>query len=155
MPTFSFFGKSINLPAVLVSAKAATRDQSAWQAGMYTTVRLVERLLALRVHTAGRVFPGRQASGEAGAWILIGDVIQTSVGLANSRSLPTNDPRSMVAFTHTSEANIAVNTVLNIGLASAKFGGMGGEFQAEYVSGPTIQFTPLTGKHWHSRATRT
>jgi hypothetical protein len=55
----------------------------------------------------------------------------------------------MVAFTHTSEASLVANTVLNIGLASAKFGGSGGEYQAEYVSGPTIRFTALAGKHWH------
>ncbi len=152
MPTFSFFGKSVNLPAVLVSNKATTRDPSAWQYGMYTTVQLTGRLTALRVHTAGRTFPGRQASDQMGAWVLIGDVIQTSTDLANSRSLPTVNPRSMVAFTHTSGARLATNTVLNIGLASAKFGGTGGGFQAEYVSGPTIQFTPLAGKHWHGGA---
>ena len=148
MHTVSLFGKSVDLPAVQVPAKAQTRDQSAWQFGMYTTVRLVERMSALRVHTAGRAFPGRQASAEAGAWILVGDVIQTSSRLANSRSLPARDPRSMVAFTHASDAYAAAGTVLNIGIASAKFGGMGGEFQAEYVSGPVIQFIPLSGKHW-------
>lgn len=55
----------------------------------------------------------------------------------------------MTAFTSTSQANLSTNTILNIGLASAKFGGIGGGFQAEYVSGPTISFTLLTGKHWH------
>ena len=152
MPIFSFFGKSVTLSAVLVSEKATTRDQSAWRHGIYTTVRLTGRLSALRVHTAGSTFPGRQASGQAGAWILIGDVIQTSAELANSRSLPTENPSSMVAFTHTSEALLAANTVLNIGIASAKFGGAGGEFQAEYVCGPTIQFTSLAGRHWHGSA---
>lgn len=57
----------------------------------------------------------------------------------------------MTAFTHTSEATLAAGCVLNIGLASAKFGGFGGGFQAEYVSGPEIQFKPLAGKHWHGK----
>lgn len=152
MSVFSFFGKSVDLPGVLVSPKAMTRDQSAWQHSMYATVRLTGRMSALRVHTAGKAFPRRQASSEEGAWILLGDVIQTSAGLANTRSLPTSNPGSMVAFTHTSEAHLAIGTVLNIGLASAKFGGAGGEFQAEYVAGPTIRFIPLAGKHWHGSA---
>ena len=152
MSVVSFFGKSVDLPAVLVSPKAMTRDQSAWQHGMYATVRLIGRMSALRVHTAGKAFPRRQASSEEGAWILLGDVIQTSAGLANTRSLPTSNPGSMVAFTHTSEAHLAINTMLNIGLASAKFGGAGCEFQAEYVAGPNIRFVALAGKHWHGSA---
>jgi hypothetical protein len=58
----------------------------------------------------------------------------------------------MVAFTHTNEATLPAQVVVNVGLASAKFGGWGGGFQAEYVSGPAIQFTPLLGKRWHGRA---
>jgi hypothetical protein len=88
---------------------------------------------------------------QEGAWILIGDVIHTSSALASSRSLPVNNPQSMTAFTHTSEASLAAGTILNIGLASAKFGGVGGEFQAEYVSGPTIRFTPFVDKIWHGK----
>lgn len=154
MATFSFFGKSIDLPATLVATHAKTRDESAWQHGRYSTVQLLTPLEGLRVHTGGRAFPGRQASGESGAWILIGDVIHTSSALAGSRSLPVDDPQRPVAFTHTSEAFLGVATVLNIGLASPKFGGKGGEFQAEYVSGPPIRFVPLSGKHWHGRGGR-
>ena len=84
--------------------------------------------------------------------MLIGDVIYTASELASSRSLPAGNTRSMTAFTHTSEARLSPGTILNIGLASAKFGGGGGEFQAEYVAGPAITFLPLTGKHWHGRA---
>jgi len=97
-------------------------------------------------------FPGRQASEEAGAWVLIGDAIETASTTASLRSLPAENPQSMVAFTHMSEAMLAANTVLNIGLASAKFGGVGGGFQAKYVSGPPIRFTPISGRHWHDRA---
>ncbi|MEO8754910.1 MAG: hypothetical protein ABI624_19775 [Casimicrobiaceae bacterium] len=149
MTTFSFLGKFIDLPAVQLSSKAKTRDETAWQHGQYMTVRLIGAVSALRVHTGGRSYPRRPGSAEVGAWLLIGDVIHTSSTIASSRSLPVQNPMSMAAFTHTSEASLAASTVLNIGLASAKFGGRGGDFQAEYVSGPTICFTPLAGKHWH------
>jgi hypothetical protein len=152
MTTFSFAGKTVDLPAVPVSPKSATRDPTAWQFGRYVTVRLVSPMSALRVHTNGRSFPGRQGSAATGAWLLVGDIVQTASELADSRSLPIENPKSMVAFTGTSEANISALSVLNIGLASAKFGGSGGEFQAEFVSGPLIQFSPLKGKHWHGRA---
>ena len=82
----------------------------------------------------------------------IGDVIQTSSQFADSRSLPVANPRSMVAFTHTSEAQLPAGCVINVGLASAKFGGQGGGFQAEHVSGPAIEFTQFTGRYWHGRA---
>ena len=148
MPTFALFGKSVDLQAVPV-APAITRDKAAWLHERYMTVRLTAPLEALRVHTAGRSFPGRDASAEAGAWVLIGDVNQTSGNLASNRSLPTTNPRSMTAFTDTSEALLAPGTVLNVGIANAKFGGAGGGFQGEYVSGPSIVFKPLSGKHWH------
>jgi len=153
MPTFSLFGKSVDLEAV-PSPNAVTRDETAWLHRTHLTIRLLTQLEALRVHTGGRAFPGRDASGEAGAWLLIGDVIQSSSDLADTRSLPTANPRSMVAFTHASLATVAAGTVLNIGIASAKFGGSGGGFQAEFVSGPPIVFKPLSGKNWHGAAGR-
>lgn len=152
MTTFAFFGKTLALPAVKMPANFATRDLTAWQSGHFVTVRLTDAIPALRVHTNNRWFPGRYSSAERGAWVLIGDVIQTSSSLANSRSLPVWNSRSMLAFTHTSEAHVEANTVLNVGLASAKFGGRGGEFQAEYVSGPPVQFTLLADKSWHARS---
>jgi len=152
MATFSFFGESISLPAVQVPAQAQTRDKTAWQSGQYTTIRLIGPISALRVHTNNRSFPGRQASAEAGACLLVGDVIHTAPSIANSRSLPVQNPGSMAAFTNTSGAQLAASTILNIGLASAKFGGSGGGFQAEYVDGPAISFSPFTGKHWHGSA---
>jgi hypothetical protein len=152
MPTVSFFGKSLELPVTFVSSKANTRDKTAWHFGSYITVKLFSQISEIRVHTGNRVFPGRNASGEAGAWILIGDIIKTTSELADSRSLPTSNLASMVAFTQVSEAHLAVGTVLNVGLASAKFSGMGGEYQAEYVSGPPIRFVPIIGKRWHQIA---
>jgi hypothetical protein len=152
MAMFSFSGKTVNLPAVQLSAKEKTQDETAWRSRQYISVRLVSSMSALRVHTNNRSFPGREASAEAGTWLLIGDVIQAAPAIASSRSLPAQNPASMAAFTHTSDAKLAANTVLNVGVASAKFGGRGGNLQAEYVSGPRILFTPLEGKHWHGRA---
>lgn len=149
MNKFKCLGKTIFLPAIQAPSKASTQDPTAWECGVYETVRVVQSLSALRVHTNGKSYPGRPSSARAGAWILIGDVIQTSSELARTRSLPAANPESAVAFTHTSEAGVEPNTLLNIGLASAKFGGVGGEFQAEYVSGPKIKFTPIAGKGWH------
>lgn len=83
---------------------------------------------------------------------LIAEIVLTSAGIADSRSLPVRNAHSMVAFRNTSEAYVKTGTVLNFGLASAKFGGSGGGFQAEFVSGPPIIFTPLHGKEWHSIA---
>jgi hypothetical protein len=152
MAQFFFLGESIDLPAIRATAQAGTRDETAWRLGVYITVQLIGSMSALRVHTQGRSFPERPASNEAGAWLLIGDVIETSSGLASSRSLPGGNPLSMVAFTHTSEALLAAATVLNIGVASAKWQGMGGGFQAEYVRGPAIRFVPLAGNVWHGRS---
>jgi hypothetical protein len=148
---FAIFEKSIELPAILVTPTAPSLDATAWLGGYHMTVRLNEDFMALRVHTNNKAFPGRQASPAAGRWILIGDVIQTSVEIADSRSLPTDNPLSMVSFTHTSEAELSKDVIVNIGLASPKFGGKGGEFQAEYVSGPHLRFSPLQGRHWSGR----
>lgn len=148
MPTFSLFGKSVELQATPATT-ARTCDESAWLHRRYLTIRLSARTKALRVHTAGRTFPGREPSNEAGAWLLIGDIIQSSSQLASSRALPTANPNSFVAVTHVSEAVLGPGTLLNIGIASAKFGGSGGEFQAEFVAGPPITFKALAGKRWH------
>ena len=153
MPTFSLFGKSVEL-AAMPAPVAWTRDRTAWLHHRYLTVRLTANTEALRVHTAGKSYPGREASNEAGAWLLIGDVIQSSSHLADSRALPTASPAGFTAFTHVSEAELRPGTILNIGLASAKFGCAGGGFQAEYVEGPPIVFKPLHGKHWHGAVGR-
>ena len=119
-------------------------------------MRLNAPFEALRVHTQGRAYvaQGRPAANEAGRWLLIGDVIQAAGAIASSRSLKVDDPRSAVAFTHTSGVELAPGTVLNIGFASALFSGRGGGAQAEWVGGPSARFKLLAGKHWHSGAGR-
>jgi hypothetical protein len=154
MTRFVFGNKSIDLPADAVRPSAPSRDATAWQTGHYTTVRLFHPIRGLRVHTSGRSYPDRPPSNAEGSWILIGDVIQTSTQIAYSRSLPGKLPQSMVAFTHVSEVSLAPGTVLNIGLASAKFSGEiggGGGFQAEHVSGRSPQFRVLGGNYWHGK----
>ena len=148
MPIFSVFGKPVELLAT-PALVARTRDETAWLHRRYLSCRLWGTTEALRVHTAGKAFPGRDASNEAGAWLLIGDVIQTSGQLADSRALPATNPHGFTAFTHVSIAILGPGTVLNVGIAAAKFGGRGGELQAEYVAGPPIIFKTLHGKYWH------
>jgi hypothetical protein len=150
MASFTILGQSVEIPAVSLS-QWDTGDRSAWQQGKYLTVRVTAPCVALRAHTNARSFAGRPGSRLEGTWMAIGDVIQTSIEFANSRSLPTNDPTGMTAFTHVAEAHIDVGCVLNIGLASAKFGGSGGGFQAEYVAGPKPRFQQLSNI-WHGRA---
>lgn len=147
-------GRTIELPALPLLPRSPSSDDSAWELGAYVTVRLTAPVEALRLHTDGKAFPGRPASQSSGAWVAIGDVIQTSSQIASTRALPTDDPSSATAFTHVNHAMLPVDCVLNIGIAGPKFGGYGGGFQAEYVSGPRIQFVPLKGKHWHGKAAR-
>lgn len=151
MANFIIAGRSIDLAASLVAPQAVSKDPNAWAMGQYATVRLLAPTEALRAHTNGRAYPGRLASGSTGSWVALGDVIQTSGSFASSRSLPTDNPSSATAFTHVNSVVIPAGTVINIGVASALFGGRGGHFQGEYVSGPSLQFRPLTGKHWHSK----
>ena len=155
MTRFQIGIRSLELEAHLVLPAAASNAAS-WAGGRWVTVKLSAPLEALRVHTDGRAFlaQGRPASTEAGRWLLIDDVIQTAAAIASSRSLKVDDPRSAVAFTHTSGVELALGTVLNIGFASALFSGRGGGAQAERVGGPPPRFTLLAGKHWHSRAGR-
>lgn len=152
MARFFLGGRAIDLPAVPASPKSPSCDDTAWELGIYITVRLLSPVAGVRVHTDGRSYPGRAASNSAGAWVAIGDVVLTSGELASSRSLPADNPKRMAAFTHTNEALLPAQCVVNVGLASAKFGGQGGGFQAEYVSGPSIRFVPLLGKYWHGHA---
>jgi len=151
MAKFFFGGTALELPAVAVWPKSQSRDPSAWMHGLYSTVRLLSPVDGIRVHTGGRAYPGRQASSEEGAWVALGDVIVSASAFASSRSLPTDNPSSLVAFTRIAEVVLAPQCLINIGLASPKFGGTGGGAQAEYVSGPPLQFTPLGSKYWHNR----
>lgn len=151
MAKFFFGGVVVDLPAVPIWPKSPSRDPSAWMHGDYSTVRLLSPVAGVRVHTGGRAYPGREASSEAGAWVALGDVIESSSAFASSRSLPTDNPSSLVAFTRIAEVTLAPQIVINVGLASPKFGGSGGGAQGEYVSGPPLHFQPLRGKYWHNR----
>ena len=154
MSVFYVNSRSIELPAVPITPRATTCDESAWQFGRYVTVKLLMPVQALRVHTDGKSFPGRSGSQSAGRWVVIGDDIQTAPEIASTRSLPTSNPNSMTAFTHVNEATLPAGCVINIGIVSPKFGGKGGGFQAEYVSGPAFTFRPLEGKRWHNHSAR-
>ena len=151
MAKFFVAGAAIELPAVPVWPKAASRDLGAWMLGAYSTVLLLSSVEGIRVHTDGRSYPGRPGSSEQGAWVALGDVIVASSEFASSRSLPTDNPKSAVAFTRTADVVLPPHCIVNIGLASPKFGGIGGGVQAEYVSGPPFQFRTLRGKVWHDR----
>lgn len=142
MTNFYVMGQFITLPAFSVS-NASTRDSSAWLDGFYITIRLTESVSALRVHTNGKEFDNRPASSINGAWFAIGDIIQTSSEYASSRSLPGY-------FSHVAFVELPPETVLNLGICSPHFGGEGGGFQVEYVSGPLAIITHSEFK-WGNR----
>lgn len=143
MPTFGLFGKWVDLPA-RSATKAPTSDSRAWLHGQYVTVQLTAAVEAVRVHTNGKSFADRPASNLRGRWFAIGDIIQTSREYQSSRSLPGT-------FTHVALVTLRPGCVINIGICSPLFGGAGGEFQAEHVSGPAAEIMPITNK-WHSRS---
>jgi hypothetical protein len=149
MATFFVAGTSIELPGIPVWPKAQSRDPDAWILKTFSTVLLHSPVEGIRVHTDGRSYPDRPGSLEEGAWFALGDVILGSGEFASSRSLPTRNPKSLVAFTRMADVLVPSQCVLNIGLASPKFGGLGGGVQAEYVSGPPLHFGALRGKYWH------
>lgn len=152
MARFFVAGKFIDLPGIPIHPKSPPSDITDWELGAYVTVRLLAPVSGIRAHTNNRSFPGRDPSKSIGAWVALGDVIQTSSELAGTRSLPTTNHTSMVAFTHSNEVTIPAQCVVNIGLASPKFGGVGGGFQAQYVSGPAFVFIPFHGKYWHGHS---
>jgi hypothetical protein len=143
---FFIGGNWIELPAEL-ARRARTRDIGAWRAAQYVTVRLLEPVEGVRVHTDGKAFSRRPASAAGGAWVAIGDAIDTAAQFVATRSLPG-------PFTHVGWALLPPDCIVNVGVCSPLFGGMGGGFQAEYVSGPPIEFKQAQGKYWHSRTGR-
>lgn len=145
MATFALSDRSIELPAVM-QPRAPTRDLGAWAHGEYVTLKLTELIQAVRTHTGGKAFRGRQASRLEGAWYALGNLIQTSSEYTASRALPG-------AFTRVAWVNLSANTVLNVGLCSPLFGQPGGEAQAEYVGGPPANFIPVNNI-WHSKGGR-
>jgi hypothetical protein len=148
MNKFELYGKSIELPAVEI-LEAETKQKNAWK-GKYLTVQLTDNITAFRVHTDGRSFgTHREASYREGRWLLIGDIVFTRSELANNRALPISDRHSPLAFTHLTRAVVWRDTILNIGIAGPLFGHDGGEFQAEFVSGPAIEFVTAPGTSDH------
>jgi hypothetical protein len=141
---FFIGGNWIELPAEL-ARRAATRDIGAWRAAQYVTVRLLEPVEGVRVHTDGKAFLRRPASAAAGAWVAIGDAIGTASQFADTRSLPG-------PFTHVGWVVLPPGCIINIGVCSPLFGHTGGEFQAEYVSGRPMEFKQAHRKSWHSRS---
>ncbi len=150
MQLFSFVDQSVLLPAQALPTKAQTRDRSAWLFGEYKTIRVICGFEVLRVHTNGRSFPGRLASSGAGAWFLLGDEIQTSSELADTRALPTNNVNSKTAFTHVGEACVGANSIVNIGRVNPKFGSRGGGLQGEFVQGPPMLFKQMPNNIWEN-----
>lgn len=153
MAVFTFSGKDLELPAIPEIPGLRSRDRTAWLLQVYVTVRLIDPVSALRVHTGGREFEGRLASKEIGAWVLFDtdDLIQTQSGLADSRALPVDDSKRMIAFTRISESRIPKGAVLNIGIAAKKGSGRGGGFHVQWMGGNQIEFRPLD-KNWHGSA---
>lgn len=154
MGLFFVAGQSIELPALAVQPRAATRDRTAWRFGDYRTVRFYAPEEGIRAHTAEKAYPGRAASTVQGVWFALADYVMTSNEFADSRSLPTSNANSMTAAPYAARALVVPHCVLNIGIASAKFGGAGGGVQAEYVSGPRVQFIQLPDNRWHGHTSR-
>src|SRR5580765_4483486 len=131
MPTFTLHGQSIELAAWLRPERKATTQRSAWLGGTWLTVLTGGDMMALRVHLNGceveTEWRDRVHSSEAGAWLLIGDVVLTSRQIVEQRALPAG------TFSHVSRATIRPNTLLNIGIAAPLFGFNGGGWQAEWV----------------------
>jgi hypothetical protein len=144
MISFLVAGQTIQLPAIPVTQQAESIE-NAWLDGEWLTVQLTKPVRGLRVHTDGKSFPGREASKAQGAWVAIGDSVLTSNEVVDQSALPG-------PFTHVSEAVIPAGCVVNVGINGPLFGGAGGGIQAQYVSGPPIEFTLLGGKTWMSKA---
>lgn len=149
MPTFNLHGRSIELAAWLRPERKATAQRSAWLHGTWLTVLTGGDIMALRVHLNGREIEtkwgDRVGSSEAGAWLLIGDVVLTSRQIVETRALPAG------MFSHVSRATIRPNTLLNIGIATPLFGFSGGGWQAEWVGQERVCFAALPNI-WHSRS---
>ena len=140
-------GCDVSIPAVKV-AHRESRQHDAWTRQGYVTVRLVERLAALRVHARGGAGAARHAaltgSGRRGRWYAIGDVILTREQYANAHALPG-------PFSHQDEWLLDAGSVLNVGIAGPLFGHDGGGAQPEFLDGPAPMVVTVPG-YWSSRA---
>jgi hypothetical protein len=126
MGIFVAAGIGIYLPAVEISPRGDTRDLRAWQFNQYVTVRVYAAVHGVRVHTDGRAYPGRPGSRAEGAWAAIGDIIENSTEIVDSRALPG-------PFTRVGAAVISPYSIINVGVCSPLFGNVGGGVQAEYM----------------------
>jgi hypothetical protein len=79
-----------------------------------------------------------------GRFFVAGQPIETWSPFVDSRALPG-------PFTHLSWAILPEQSIVNIGVAGPLYGAFGGGFQAEYISGPPIQFSQLPGAYWHGK----
>lgn len=141
-------GSDIDIPAVAI-APVQTGASNAWGPRGYTTVRLLEPLPALRVHTrSGAAAATRPelagGAGTVGRWFAIGDVILTRDQYKAAHALPAG-------FSHQDDWLLPAGTVLNVGIAGLLFGHAGGALQAEHLSGPEPTRTVLNG-HWSNRS---
>lgn len=145
MTTYLACGKAIDLPAIHYP-KRDSKDTAAWMNAEWITVRLNERVDALRVHTDGRLADLRSSAPSlaTGRWILIGDVAFTWSQIVQLRSLPG-------LFTRVSGVEILAGAVLNIGICGPLFGGSGGGWQAEHVGGTPMRFSHLSNV-WVNRS---
>ena len=74
----------------------------------------------------------------------IDDIVETSGGFGNSRAIPG------ILGLPTWDGQCCLSCIINVGMCAPYPGslGAGGRIQAEYVAGPSIQFTqarPSTG----------
>lgn len=156
MTTFFVGSTKVDLPGVQISPPAVSTEDSAWLHKTHITLRLSAPVEGFRVHTNGTAYPTglpfgnkvapRVGSSAKGRWVLIGDgAISTSSEIVSLFSLPG-------AFSHVSKAVIPANCLINVGICSPLWGGVGGGIQAEYVSGPPIHFDQMTDNAWHNTA---
>ena len=136
-----------SLPVALIG-RLGTSAESAWL-GMRHTVRLLEPVLALRVHSRGGTSAATQehlafGASTVGRWFAVGDVVLTRSGYLQQHALPAG-------FTHQDEWLLPATSILNVGIAGPLFGQPGGSLQAEWLSGPPPSRQRLAG-YWLDRA---
>jgi hypothetical protein len=156
MTTFFVGSATVDLPGVQISPPEETASEGAWLHKTHISIRLSAPVEGFRVHTNGIAYPTglpfgkraapRVASEGVGRWVLIGDgAISTSSEIVRLFSLPG-------AFSHVSKAIVPALCLVNVGICSTLFGGIGGGLQIEYVSGPPIRFHEMTDAVWLNTA---
>jgi hypothetical protein len=135
------------LPAIMIQ-RQKTSAENAWRTGSFHTIRLVEALPAIRVHSrvgsaAAKDPKFAVGAGTLGRWFAIGDVILTRDEYADLHALPGR-------FTTQDEYLLPPGTELNVGIAARLFGYSGGALQAERLAGPNPKPQPVKG-FWANR----